>query len=273
MMFNLMIVGGVAMLAWSLRTFANPILFKLGTICVFATAFFAGWLFFGNVWVGVVSAGVLLFAPWLEFLLRVRKLRFAASAEVGSILPPGRERFPMLGELTESIEKEGFRHVDDVGWTAVETKHFCRVFYHEKKGCRAMICLLEQEDFSFFFLEVYSCSADGKRREQVWNFPFVYTMPIPAGWEIELVGFDEGFAGLFEIYQERFGSLVAGDVAAGGEYREEEACEEIRKALREQVEYNLQEGILADVGDGKVRYSFRGLVYLWGQFLKDLVRL
>ena len=31
--------------------------------------------------------------------------------------------------------------------------------------------------------------------------------------------------------------------------------------------------IIRETGDGHFEYSFRGLLFLWGQFVKDMVRL
>jgi hypothetical protein len=47
----------------------------------------------------------------------------------------------------------------------------------------------------------------------------------------------------------------------------------IEKEMRQQVEHNLAAGIIRLTGDGHFEYSKRGLVFLWGQFVKDMVRL
>ena len=43
--------------------------------------------------------------------------------------------------------------------------------------------------------------------------------------------------------------------------------------MQNQVEFNLASGIIRLTGDGHFQYSKRGLFFLWGQFLKDMVRL
>ena len=43
--------------------------------------------------------------------------------------------------------------------------------------------------------------------------------------------------------------------------------------LKEQIDHNLRVGLLQK-GDGdNVRYSWRGLIYVYLQFMRDLVRL
>ncbi len=43
--------------------------------------------------------------------------------------------------------------------------------------------------------------------------------------------------------------------------------------LRLQIDHNLDQGLIRLSGNGTVKYSWRGLVFLWCQFLKDMVRL
>ena len=49
--------------------------------------------------------------------------------------------------------------------------------------------------------------------------------------------------------------------------------ERVSGELSVQVQHNVAAGILLSTGDGRVRYSWRGCLYLWVQYLKDLVRM
>ena len=48
---------------------------------------------------------------------------------------------------------------------------------------------------------------------------------------------------------------------------------EIEHDLRDQIAHNIAKGVLKQTGSGDVKYSWRGMLYLWLQFLLDLVRL
>ena len=48
---------------------------------------------------------------------------------------------------------------------------------------------------------------------------------------------------------------------------------EIENDLRDQIAHNIQKGVLKAASADEVKYSWRGMVYLWCQFLLDLVRL
>jgi hypothetical protein len=43
--------------------------------------------------------------------------------------------------------------------------------------------------------------------------------------------------------------------------------------LRAQIAHNLAIGVLKMDAGGAVRYSWRGMMFIWLQFLRDLVRL
>jgi hypothetical protein len=53
----------------------------------------------------------------------------------------------------------------------------------------------------------------------------------------------------------------------------EDVEDSLEREMKRQVEFNLKSGIIRLTGDGHFRYSKRGLVFLWGQFIKDMVRL
>ena len=48
---------------------------------------------------------------------------------------------------------------------------------------------------------------------------------------------------------------------------------EMERDLREQIAHNIDKGVLKPTPEGDVKYSWRGMIYLWCQFLLDLVRL
>jgi hypothetical protein len=53
----------------------------------------------------------------------------------------------------------------------------------------------------------------------------------------------------------------------------EELEDNIEREMRTQVDHNLESGLITLTGDGHFKYSTRGLFFLWGQFIKDMVRL
>ena len=54
---------------------------------------------------------------------------------------------------------------------------------------------------------------------------------------------------------------------------EDRISDEIENDLRDQIAHNLEAGVLTQTAAGEIKYSWRGMIYLWCQFLLDLVRL
>jgi len=50
-----------------------------------------------------------------------------------------------------------------------------------------------------------------------------------------------------------------------------ESSSKWKNDLRDQIAHNIKKGVLKSTPDGEVKYSWRGWVYLWCQFLLDLV--
>ena len=47
----------------------------------------------------------------------------------------------------------------------------------------------------------------------------------------------------------------------------------IESEMQQQVVHNIKSGIIQLTGDGNFQYSKRGLLFLWYQFIKDMIRL
>ena len=53
---------------------------------------------------------------------------------------------------------------------------------------------------------------------------------------------------------------------------EERIQTDIENDLRDQIAHNVRAGVLKAAANDEVKYSWRGMIYLWCQFLLDLVR-
>src|SRR6187431_2748116 len=113
MVFNLMLILGVAVFSMALRTVHHPVPQKLGAFGVLVTSFLIGWLSTGYVLVGIFCASTWLLLPWLEILTRVRRLTLPTEKKLRHKHPPNDEEFPALDGLTDEIEGENFQRMDD----------------------------------------------------------------------------------------------------------------------------------------------------------------
>jgi hypothetical protein len=271
MLSDFLLILGVAVLSWSLRTFQSPILQKLGAIGFLGTSFLFG-LSLTKSWVGgALCVSTWFFLPWLDLLMRVRKVTLPLERSLRHRSPPNAEIFPALRELTDEIEEEQFEHVDDVGWEWDEYQQFFRIFYKADERTQATICLIEQHDVAFYFVGLSSRQDDGTMWT-TWNYPFSYSLKLVPQWQVNRVRGDYSFLQILESHRhflKQNGISTASLVELGPEAIQEE----IQKDLRAQISHNLAKGVLMQNAAGEVRYSWRGLLYLWVQFLRDIVRM
>ncbi|MDG2124375.1 MAG: hypothetical protein P8J87_11785, partial [Verrucomicrobiales bacterium] len=79
---------------------------------------------------------------------------------------------------------------------------------------------------------------------------------------VDLLQSHEGFVGRQGFWREDYEDVDP-----------EALAELMQKETRQQIDHNLDEGLIKLSGEGTFRYSWRGMFFLWFQFLKDMVRL
>lgn len=267
-MKELMIFLGLVVLTSALFTYSHPVLRRLGLLCIGLTTFSAGYLPTGNVWVGLACGSVWLLLPWVEILLRVRKLRLPLRKELQQAAPPSRSDCPGLGELSDEIEEAGFEHVADLGWEMEGYRQFLRLFANPTRREEAAITFVNQNELGFYFASVTSRSDSGGVFT-TWNCPVSSSLKTAPGVYLNRVASDEGFASLVRNHETFLALMEAGDLR---EVQSKEVRALVEHDMATQIEHNLQEGLLQPTGEGHGRYSWRGMLYLWFQFLRDIFR-
>jgi hypothetical protein len=270
-MREVLLVLGLVAGAFGLRTFGHPWLRKAGALLLLAASYVAAWALTGSHLAGMLAVGAWFFLPWLEILTRVRRLRLPLDRALKPTFPPSPERFPQLPEMTEELEAEGFERVDDTSFEWEGTRQFMRLFYHPAERTQAAISLLEQGEMALAWVSLASRTPDD-RTWTTWNYPFSQTMKLPPEARLQAVLEAGSFAGLLDEHRGFLGefALTPDDLAAPDP---DAISELIRRETRRQVDHNLDQGLIKLSGDGTFCYSWRGYLFLWRQFLRDMVRL
>lgn len=271
-MFEVLIIGGVAILSFALRTFHHPVLRKAGTLGVLSTTFLIGYFLSGRNWiVGSLLVSMWFFLPWVELLARVRPMRMPLNPKFVHRFPPNREEFPFLSELSDEFLEEGYEKVDDLGWDWEEFRFFTRVFYHPESRTRATICLNEQSGAAFSYFTVSNQTSSGLTCMS-WNYPFPNIMKFSSDMKMNRVENVESVADLLEKHERflRLQTVDQSDIVAPDIDHFDRILE---REQRKVVTHNLDTGLLQVSGEGTFRYSWRGLFFIWFQFLRDFVRL
>jgi len=271
MLFGLFLTLGVAVLSVALRSFQSSFSQKAGALGILVSSYLAVFFITGSWVLGLAAAASWLFLPWLEILTRIRTLRLPKQKQLRPKSPPSQDVFPTLNDITKEIENAGFVHVSDAGWDWEDYRQFFRLFYKPDDRAQATICLNEQHDLSFYYLRISSRAKDGLIWT-TWNYPLSYGLKLTPHFRINRQRPDQSFWQLYQSHREFLRDNTI-DPATVDPMDEEKIQAEIEKDLRDQIAHNIDEGVLKETGDGEVKYSWRGMLYLWCQFLIDLVRL
>lgn len=270
-MFPFLITAGVFVLSLALRTTGLIVLRKLAVLGFLSTSFLLGYFTSGMWQVGLLFVSFWLVWPWYELITRVRKIAMPGDMSLRHKSPPHREFFPALENLTGEIEGEGFEHLEDLGRDWEGSQQFFRIFHKPDERTQAVICLVEQEQFAFWYLRLISRTADGTIYT-TWNYPFSLNLQLAPDWCMNREGSEKTFIQLLDSHRaflEKRG-MGAGDL----QYSEpEQLAEQLQNEQRAQIAHNLTTGILHRATDGAIRYTWRGLFFIWFQFLRDFVRL
>ena len=272
-MFEILIVLGVGLFSAACRTFENSVVRKLGGIGILATSFLIAYYLTGRISLGVVAVLAWFLLPWVEILTRIRRLRLPLDKQLEKKMPPSNHRFPALRDVTEEIENLGFEYVGDTGWDweVEEINQFFRIFYNAARREEVAVCLSEQGPVAFSYISISSRTPDGKTW-RTWNYPFSYTLKLAP----ELVMNRSVSARCFtDLMHEHQAFLKRNQVEEGTVSAEdpEEIPGQMEIEIRRQIDHNLDNGLIALSGEGTFRYSWRGLFFLWVQFLKDMIKL
>jgi hypothetical protein len=271
-MTDLLIVAGVLLLSFALRTSRRRLFRKAGALGILASTFLAFYLFTGSVVAGFGGLLLWFLLPWFELLTRIRRLRLPMGKTLQPEAPPGSSRFPELGQITREIEGEGFEHVADRGWDWDGLHQFYRLFYHAENREQAAICLTEQDGISWASLALTSRVPRGMVYRTT-NLPFSNPMKTPPEVTLRQVPEAEGFLDLLETHRfwmEGLGYLPEDFV----EEEPEGLASLIEQETGRQIRHNLEAGLIRPgEANGTFRYSWRGLLYLYCQLVKDMVRM
>jgi len=271
-MREILIVIGLLLLAFALRTARTNLLRKLGAIMFLVTSFAFFYFITGSFAIGILGAGLWFLLPWVELLTRVRNMRLPMENRLRQTEPPNPSFFPNAIEAAAAMDEAGFDHVTDCGWEWAGMQQYFRLFWHPEERAIAAVCLCEHSNVAFAFISIASRDCNG-RLWRTTNFPFSPMLRFSPDVRWNHVPCEKSC--FHQILTDHKAYLRRMNVSPDDlRVPDPENIEaDIEKEMREQVAHNLRSGIILADGDTHFRYSPRGLFFLWGQFIKDMVRL
>ena len=271
-MREILIVIGLFVLAIALRSARKNLSRKLGAIVFLFATFFFFYFMSGNIFAGIAGTSLWFFLPWIELLTHVRHLRMPLNNRLRHRELPNPSFFPNAIEAATGMEEAGFEHVSDCGWQWSGMHQHFRLFWNPEERAVASVCLCEQDDVAFAFISITSRDSTG-RTWRTTNFPFAPTLRCPPTLRWNHVPCEKScFHQILKDHQQYLVrmKIKSVDLLVPDP---EEIEENIESEMRKQVEHNLKSGIIRLTGEDHFEYSKRGLLFLWCQFVKDMIRL
>lgn len=265
-------VIGLVILAVALRSCRGHLLRKLGALAFLLSSYALVYFLTGSPWWAILGAAAWFFLPWVELATRIRQMRLPVNNRLRHREIPNEAFFPNACEAIAAIEEADFEHVDDCGWEWAGMQQFFRLYWHPEEQAVAAVCLCEQAEVAFAFISITTTDKFG-RTWRTTNFPFSPTLRCLPSIRWNHVPCERNC--FHQILKDHKNFLLSRKLT-------QEAIQmpdpdllvtQIEQEMRAQIDYNLQSGIIVTTEDGSFRYSPRGLVFLWGQFVKDMVRL
>jgi Ca2+/Na+ antiporter len=267
------IVVGIFILALALRTSQSPMIRKAGAFTFVAVSYLVFYFISGsNMWVGILGVLMWLFLPWVELLTRIRSMKLPMENRLRHVQPPNASFFPNARETIHAMTECGFERISDCcwHWSGMQQHHCLNV--HPQSGAIASLSLCEQADVAFSFVSITSIGQDGS----IWrttNYPFAPTLLHPKHHNWNHVPCRRNcFHEILENHRQFLQSKKI-DRTQISSPDPDHLDELVEEEMEEMIAYNLDLGIIEYSDEDCFRYSIRGLFFLWGQFLKDMVRL
>lgn len=266
-----LIVLGLVVFGVALRTGKTNCMRKLGALTFLTASFLLFYYPSGNLAIGLMGAMLWFFLPWIELLTRIRRMRLPVENRLTQTALPNPSFFPNATEAAAAMEEAGFDHISDCGWEWDGMRQYFRLFWNPEERAVAAVCLCEQSDVAFAFISVTSRDGDGR----IWrttNFPFAPTLRCPPEVRWNHVPCSRNcFHQILQNHREYLErlSIPSSQLQVPDP---DEIERSIELEMRRQLDHNVSTGVIRLTGDGHFQYSIRGLFFLWGQFIKDMVR-
>lgn len=267
----LFLILGLLVLGYACLTFDHPLVRKGGLLAFMAATFALFHGLSGSLLLGCFGIALWFGLPWIELLTRVRHLELPLDKPFRRRIPP-REDFPNLPDATEEIEAAGpFELVDDWGYEWMGTEHFFRLFYDASTRTQAAICMTRDEHLVQSYVKLVTRTQQGEVFT-TWNYPFCAGLKLSPNQRLHWDRASDTFLGIFEEHQHflQEAGVPSSEIT---EQEPEALLNGFKQDQRQQMDHNVALGVLRTSGDGMCRYTWRGLVFLWAQLVKEFVRL
>ena len=246
---------------------------KIGVLFYIVATGLTAYFVSHSILIGMLVAGLWILFPWVVLICSVRKTRLPLENKLCKQSLPCGTYFPEAAQIKQKFLEKGYEHVTDCGWQWAKSHEHYSFFWNEEEKHLIAICHRIQSCVTFCYLNITSTAKDGT----IWrssNFPFSSSLPLCPTTKLNHVtdgniACPEHMLYSHELFLYNKGidnaQLEVKNVAQISQCFEQE--------MRSQIDHNLQSGMIQLTGDGHFRYTYKGLIFLWRQTLKDMFRM
>jgi hypothetical protein len=209
--------------------------------------------------------------PLIEILFRVRQLRLPMKRQLRKTAGLPGDTETGLQSVSKEIREQEFCEIDDLAWQHEYFTQYLRLFFHVEKRCQAVFHLHEQGEILMTFVSLTSRLPDG-RQYMTWNNPLAHSLKDVPQKHLQRCEDATSFEELLASHEDWLLShgVKSEDCVA---LDAEALVERLDIEFAQQLDWNVEQGILEPSGEGFSRYSLRGCMFLYGRSLRDFIRL
>ena len=271
-MREFLIVLACLIVGIALRSCRTLLLRKLGALTFLLASFLAFYLTCGSICAGIFGVGLWFLLPWFDLLTRIRRLKLPLKSRLDLSSHPSEEHFPNASRLIREIEEAEFDHIVDSGWDWSGMQQYFRFFWNPEAKSVVAVCLCEHEKIAFAFVTISSRSPGG-RTVHTTNYPFSPTLKHAPGAHWDHLPCERNrFENIFADHKKHLGKLKI-QTSELLMPDPDEVLDQVEEEMGKQIEHNLQCGLIRVIDESYFQYSPKGLVFLWFQSIKDMIRL
>lgn len=272
-MHQFLTIIGIILVGMALRSCRRRIFRKIGAlIYLLCTGLVTYFLTDGNVPLSIATVFIWFFLPWIELISRVRKMRLPLNNYLNEQRRPQLDDFPEAYHTIAELEELDYEHSSDYGWDWGNSSQHYSFYWHPEERVVVAVCLCKQSNIAFSYVTISSRDCDGNIY-RTSNFPFSPTLKNSPNVAWNQIACRHCSLEASLRCHQKFITKKGGSHNSLMMPDPDVLDIEVESDMRQQIEFNLQAGIITPAEHQKFRYSFRGLCYLWRQFIKDMIRL
>ena len=263
---------GIILIGMALRSCRRRLFRKLGAVVYLIASGVTVYFITKNIALSVASIFVWFLLPWLELATRIRKLRMPLENKLNEESTPRFQQFPEAALNVDELDNLEFEHSSDYGWDWAGAQQHYSFYWHPEERSVVTVSLCKQSNIAFSYITISSRDSKG-RVYRTSNFPFSPTLKMAPNVVLNQIACCHSSLKQSLACHKKFITKTGGKLEKLMIPDPETLNLEVENDMHVQIAHNLKSGIITTTDDGKFRYSFRGLCFLWKQIVKDMIRL